>query len=596
MTTDSKHTVVKSYAISAISLVSIVSIIISGLLSEEAWAGPPPAPSGKKWVAVPALTDEFDQWDPTKWHKPLWNYPEPVMMLAENSGVTDGKLWIKATLDDGADRWFETSRVMSNVRTKFPMYIECSMKAAHISAFNTFWLNNGDISNRDEIDICENNSKPSITSQTSRPFTMYSQYFVVVDDDTERNADNFDSRNLSPGNGLRGVKWNEAYQTLGAWWIDKNTVQFYLNGEPSGRIETTRDFTLDQNVIWDLWTIDEPWLGGIAIQSDLLDDSINTMYVDWIHTYELVDDTGTPDLDVLSGTFESDQLIMEVAGGQPSGMLNLLSSTDLSNWGTEQARVRLSPVGLVTFTRDLVHPREFYQFAPSALTPLTTSSVDFTNLDYSDGSLDGQQDWQTGAGWSVTDSANQGKATTSDNFSAAVINQPISLTVGQTYSFKVNFQLTGSTYSTPTEFVYAFQGGVKEDNIPNSVNIDSSAADANIQIIQDADTYRLLNGFAAIDQASSIQGMSLDAGDYLVYDFEITLGDDAASTSYTVRLQNLTDASDTGWGRVTGIDPSIYSALTGTGAYAFFQTVNPSAGVSGLTGVEINSVITSRWE
>lgn len=251
----------------------------------------PEAPIGKKWKKVPALTDEFDRWDGTKWRKVLWNYGVPVQMKSENSGVRDGNLWIKATLDEGAERWFETSRVMSRTKISYPMYTECSMRTAHISAYNTFWMNNGNSASRDEIDMCENNSKASITSQREeRKYTMMSQYFVVVDNDTERNKGNFDNRNLSAGNPLKGIPWNEAYHTIGVWWKDANNIQFYLNGEPAGKVKSSRDFTRSLDIIWDLWTIDESWAGGIAVQSDLLDDSINTMYVDWIHTFTLEED------------------------------------------------------------------------------------------------------------------------------------------------------------------------------------------------------------------------------------------------------------------------------------------------------------------
>lgn len=250
----------------------------------------PPAPTGKMWEPVPALSDEFDFWDTSKWFKSLWNYGVPVQMLDKNSGVADGKLWIQATLDSTSQRWFETSRIWSRTQISYPMYTECSMKTAHISAYNTFWMNNGDINNRDEIDICENNSKPSITSYTDWPYLMQSQYFLTVSGQDERAKGNFDNRNLSNDNPLKGVKWNEAYHTLGVWWKDKNNVQFYLDGEPAGSVSTNRDFTRSLNIIWDLWTIDAQWSGGISNQADLLDDSLNTMRVDWIHTYKLVDD------------------------------------------------------------------------------------------------------------------------------------------------------------------------------------------------------------------------------------------------------------------------------------------------------------------
>ncbi|NIJ46210.1 hypothetical protein FHR24_002694 [Wenyingzhuangia heitensis] len=252
----------------------------------------PKAPKGKKWQTVAGLTDEFDEWDQTKWRKTLWNYEEPVQMVAENSGVSNGKLWIKATLDASSSRWFKTSRVMSKQAIKFPMYTESCMKTSGISAFSTFWMNKGSDggSTRDEIDICEHNTNPSFNNQSNRPYTMYSQYFVVENNDVERAHGNFDNRKLSDENPAKGKKWNEAYQTLGCYWPDANHVYFYINGEPAGSVTSTRKFTRDLNIIWDLWTSVHSWTGGIADKKDLSNDKINMMYVDWIHTYQLVND------------------------------------------------------------------------------------------------------------------------------------------------------------------------------------------------------------------------------------------------------------------------------------------------------------------
>jgi hypothetical protein len=203
--------------------------------------------------------------------------------------VTNGNLWIKSTLNEKSqDQWFETCRVMSRAKIKFPMYTESRIKTAHISAYNTFWLNNGDIDNRDEIDIIENNSNPSDDySNDDYPWQMSSQYFVVKNGKTERNKGNFDNRNLSTGNTLKGVKWNEAYHVVGAWWKDEHTVQFYLNGDPAGSVKTEQPFTVKQHLIWDLWTQDSDWVGGLPNKTDLLDDSINTMKVDWVRTWRL---------------------------------------------------------------------------------------------------------------------------------------------------------------------------------------------------------------------------------------------------------------------------------------------------------------------
>ncbi|MGY6649583.1 beta-agarase [Wenyingzhuangia sp. IMCC45574] len=251
-------------------------------------------PEGMVWEKVEALSDEFDIWNGSKWTKTNWNYGgTPVNMVNTNSGVTDGKLWIKATWDKTTDdRWFKTSRVRSKTKIKFPMYTECSIKTAHISAFNTFWLNNGDSNNRDEIDIIENNSKPTLDPTASfaldeYPWQMNSQYFIVKNGETERNKGNSSNKNLSEGNTLRGVKWNEAYHVVGAWWKDAYNVQFYLDGEPSGSVTTKQPFTLEQFLIWDLWTQDSPWVGGLPPKQELEDESINTMRVDWVRTWKL---------------------------------------------------------------------------------------------------------------------------------------------------------------------------------------------------------------------------------------------------------------------------------------------------------------------
>ncbi|NIJ43709.1 hypothetical protein FHR24_000148 [Wenyingzhuangia heitensis] len=251
-------------------------------------------PEGMEWEKVDALSDEFDYWNTNKWTKTNWNYGgTPVNMLNSNSGVTDGKLWIKATLDTKSeDQWFKTSRVRSKTSIKFPMYTECSIKTAHISAFNTFWLNNGNSENRDEIDIIENNSKPTLEPTNSfaldeYPWQMNSQYFIVKDGVTERAKGNSSNKNLSEGNTLKGVAWNEAYHVVGAWWKDAYNVQFYLDGEPSGKITTKQPFTIEQFLIWDLWTQDSNWVGGLPQKEELLDDAINTMRVDWVRTWKL---------------------------------------------------------------------------------------------------------------------------------------------------------------------------------------------------------------------------------------------------------------------------------------------------------------------
>ncbi|WP_298533958.1 Ig-like domain-containing protein [uncultured Algibacter sp.] len=268
-------------------------------------------PNDKKWVKLESMSDEFDAWDSNKWFKSTWNYGFPVNVVNsnENSGVADGKLWIKATLSesDPDGRWFHTSRIHSKAESSYPMYAEASIKTAHISAYNTFWMNKGTAGGtyRDEIDIIENNSNPSCTNCQADlyPQQMNSQYFHA-DADLEpneiRNKDNFLRSDLSVANPLRNVGWNEDYHTYGVWWKDERNIQFYLDGEPAGSVvvgehndgtsHPDRFFTRELEIIFDLWTNEAGWLGGLPPKSDLGDDSINTMRVDWVRTWKLEDE------------------------------------------------------------------------------------------------------------------------------------------------------------------------------------------------------------------------------------------------------------------------------------------------------------------
>ncbi len=269
-------------------------------------------PAGKKWVKLESMSDEFDAWDDSKWFKSTWNYGVPVMMSnsATNSGVTDGKLWIKASLNENNPdgRWFQTARIHTKAETSYPMYTEASIKTAHISAYNTYWLNNGNIDERDEIDIIENNSKPSCSNCSADifPERMNTQYFHVNPDlnpKEVRGHANYLRSDLSNANPMRDIAWNEGYHTYGVWWKDAQHIQFYLDGEPAGSIKVgqykhagqdtyypDRFFTKDLEIIFDLWTNEAGWLGGLPPKSDLSGNSINTMRVDWVRTWKLEDE------------------------------------------------------------------------------------------------------------------------------------------------------------------------------------------------------------------------------------------------------------------------------------------------------------------
>ncbi|QBG45916.1 hypothetical protein EGM51_00255 [Verrucomicrobia bacterium S94] len=282
--------------------------------------------------------------------------------------------------------------------------------------------------------------------------------------------------------------------------------------------------------------------------------------------------------------------------GPTNSYFTLLSSTNLSggSWSVAQTELPTDHLGDGAVTNPIQYASEFFRLVesdspqPTNAPPPEPISIGFTAPDYIDGPLDGQKIWNAESGWTVGDTIGSGYASTPDNASAAVMTNAVQLEVGESYSLSINFQFGGS-YSQPTNYVYAFLSGLKDSEAGVSVGTGSEAADVNLQIYGGDEKYRLLNNWSTISGCSTVLGQ-LDAGDILQFDYTLTMGSDAASTFYSVRLQNLTDGGDTGTGTVTGIDESIYNALNGSGAYGFFQTISPNANESTLSGLQVNSV------
>lgn len=262
------------------------------LFSTHLLKAQPKAPDGKKWELVEELSDEFNFWDSDKWQHSLWNYGPPNVMKKSQSTVANGNLQIKAELNDDANRWMKTGRIVSKARISFPMYTECFMKASNISAYNTFWLNNGDINNRNEIDVCENNANPTAGDRRNLPFETHANIHHAVNGNNITSPSSFDTRDLPNGSPNKNKKMNEAYFKIGVHWENNRDCHWYLDGVYAGTSVAGRDFTRSLNILFDLWT--NSWT-GFATKNSIQDDSKNTMYVDWVHTYKLVDSDSTND-------------------------------------------------------------------------------------------------------------------------------------------------------------------------------------------------------------------------------------------------------------------------------------------------------------
>lgn len=266
---------------------TLLLFVVYILIGFTAYAQPE-APEGYTWKVVDELSDEFNSFDEDKWSYSLWNYTPPNIMMKSQAYVENGNLCIKAENHTDSIRWMKTSRIMSKARISYPMYTECRMKAADISAYNTYWLNNGNSANRNEIDICENNANPT-NPKTKHgvkdfPFIMQSNIHHAVDSVNLTSPSYASTKLLSKGNKNRAKNFNECFHTLGLYWEDDRKCHWFLNGEYVGFSSSKRPFTRELNIIFDLWS--NSW-DGFPTKESLDDDSRNTMYVDWIHTYKL---------------------------------------------------------------------------------------------------------------------------------------------------------------------------------------------------------------------------------------------------------------------------------------------------------------------
>lgn len=252
----------------------------------------PNAPKGFKWEKVEALSDEFEFFDTNKWVYSLWNYSPPNIMKKSQVSVKNGKLNIKAQINNDSLRWMKTGRIMSKSQISYPMYTECSMKTASISAYNTYWLNNGDAENRNEIDICENNANPSNPNVghgvAYKPYIMQSNIHHAVNGENKTAPSFASTQLLSNSNVNKGRRTDETYHTYGLYWEDDRKCHFFLDGEYVGASLAPRQFTRALNIYFGLWT--NKW-DGFAKKENVINDAKNTMYVDWVHTYRLVNKT-----------------------------------------------------------------------------------------------------------------------------------------------------------------------------------------------------------------------------------------------------------------------------------------------------------------
>ena len=82
----------------------------------------------------------------------------------------------------------------------------------------------------------------------------------------------------------------EAFHTYGAWWVDANTVKFYLDDEYKFTVHPKTNFTaaplsypMHLNMVTETYSWEKP-----PTRAEATNSAINTVRYDWVRAYVLV--------------------------------------------------------------------------------------------------------------------------------------------------------------------------------------------------------------------------------------------------------------------------------------------------------------------
>ncbi|QBG46184.1 glycosyl hydrolase family protein [Verrucomicrobia bacterium S94] len=288
-------------------MLSAVTCLAAGagaMASREPAPPPPPveAPEGYKWVLNEAYSDEFNgrKLDDDKWHDhyPGWKGRVPGLFVPETVRVDDGFLQIKIGLldpprgDDG-EWWIACGAIQSKGQEASYGYYETRMKASGLRTSSTFWLMNPRESaekagKRTELDIQE-------CIGDAQRWPDFKHQFRSNTHVTFLNEEKVDGEYPVVKKGASydiGSNVDEDFHTYGCWWVDAKTMHFYLDGEHVQTIEVSTEkdpAPFDQKMFINLVCEIYDW-EVLPEKEQILDDSRNTTYYDYVRAYTLVKD------------------------------------------------------------------------------------------------------------------------------------------------------------------------------------------------------------------------------------------------------------------------------------------------------------------
>lgn len=203
----------------------------------------------------------------------------------------------------------------------------------------------------------------------------------------------------------------------------------------------------------------------------------------------------------------------------------------------------------------------FLLFALTAnfLTAQTLTTVDFTTAEgYVQGALDANSNWG-GSNWFVSPAEGTERAETSAGYSWARWGIPFTVSDSE-ITFEVHFKFSVDIPAGKLVSRFGFN-----DNGSNSGNI------ANIQLSTLNEGGLFVRAQGNLPVSSGGSGLNDFQQDDLIIKVMLTLGADAASSTISAELTNVTDNITSGIAVVQGINSSVFNAATSGGISGFIH-------------------------
>ena len=207
------------------------------------------------------------------------------------------------------------------------------------------------------------------------------------------------------------------------------------------------------------------------------------------------------------------------------------------------------------------------------------TTVDFTLEEgYVQGPLEASSDWG-GANWIVNPAAGTERAETTGGYSWARWGAPFTVTDTE-ISFEIHFR-----------FNIDLPAGKLISRFGFNDNGSSSGTIANIQLstLNDGSLYIRKQGNTPVDSGSA--GLTDFQQDDLVINMVLTLGADAASSSLSSTITNITDNINSGVAVVNGIPAAVFTAASSGGISGF---IHAQDNINSTRGFLVDKVIMTQ--